>query len=860
MEPIREQTQNSEQTPAFKLLEDLFLAEARLRRFQSKETSDGVLYHRSASSQSDFCRVAEKLLLHVPEIIYEHGHDDSGNILHAVCDIGTKGMAEIVIKVLEEKGVMGSFLDELDERGRSPIGLAALRKDIALLELVASPFDSKWIDHVALVAEKGKAPQLEVLLRGRRHNSMEPPLPLGVYLLAARSDNCVPIWNLLVQFDQGRVRWPLVLKRALESRDLPATRRILASYPQQALGDQEELLKITKLAVKLSKGPKGHHYRDPTGRISMEIERLILYHMVQNLELSVLKVCWPGGTDSKEFGLGLDLQNPGDWKWFCRMVKTAAQEVESWQGKKHEGDATNNLGERASPARGTNNRRSFYNVEFHPYLKSVTIPDLDQFRNHECAAEVSHLFGNEVKHILQWLRLVKGVKEITKVRVLDSRHQPHSQEAIEQAISGLEIGELDWKRLDLSTRVVRNAAGVHTLHLYGSGSWTPIDHWVGKSGLELLAATVRRADLVLQDSVSGICRAQLQEQQKMISNSLSGEGWNPGQQTGAEHRQFWVQASPWTITRRAEMGEKPGLVPEGRETVIRLGRFVPWYQKIHRKEQGRPTRVAIIDSGIDLGEFQSARDVSGDTFCGGSWWLSAEQHGTQMAKMITSIDPCCKLWIAQVADDRTSITIEAVALHRAIEEEVDIISMSFALNETNDKLQNAINLAHSSDIVLLCSTADEGENRTRAWPASFRSTLAIAACNDAGEKLGSSTSAAQYYFRGENVLCESASGGIRKAGENGAGGDGGGSGEMISGSSVATAIAAGVASLCLACCEIDGIRLDVRGKDQKVRDLFDRAKEGKYVCPWMLFGETARGDQDYMFLPVTGESVTGEYY
>jgi hypothetical protein len=74
---------------------------------------------------------------------------------------------------------------------------------------------------------------------------------------------------------------------------------------------------------------------------------------------------------------------------------------------------------------------------------------------------------------LQRLRLVKGVRRILRLRVLDSRNRPHSEEMIEGAIQALEREKLDWRRLDLSTRTVKDAAkSVHTLHLYASGSWT----------------------------------------------------------------------------------------------------------------------------------------------------------------------------------------------------------------------------------------------------------------------------------------------------------------------------------------------------------------------------------------------------
>jgi hypothetical protein len=94
--------------------------------------------------------------------------------------------------------------------------------------------------------------------------------------------------------------------------------------------------------------------------------------------------------------------------------------------------------------------------------------------------------------------------------------------------------------------------------------------------------------------------------------------------------------------------------------VIRLSKFVPWYEKVHAKERPRRIRVAILDSGVDQGEFEANHGLAGHSISGSHWWLSSEQHGTQMAKIITSIDPCCKLWIAKVADHRTSITIDAV--------------------------------------------------------------------------------------------------------------------------------------------------------------------------------------------------------
>jgi hypothetical protein len=101
--------------------------------------------------------------------------------------------------------------------------------------------------------------------------------------------------------------------------------------------------------------------------------------------------------------------------------------------------------------------------------------------------------------------------------------------------------------------------------------------------------------------------------------------------------------------------------------------------------------------------------------------------------------------------------------------------------------------------------------------------------------LSSTTTAeAQYLFRGENVMYEQ---------PPTAGALGGRATEMISGSSVA--------ALRLSCCAIDGISVKSTDRRSGVEQLFKRARVpggGHYVTPWMLFGESERGDGDSMFL------------
>lgn len=70
---------------------------------------------------------------------------------------------------------------------------------------------------------------------------------------------------------------------------------------------------------------------------------------------------------------------------------------------------------------------------------------------------------------------------------------------------------------------------------------------------------------------------------------------------------------------------------------------------------------------------------------------------------------------------------------------------------------------------------------------------------------------------------------------------------------MATALAAGVSSLILACLQIDGKAPSPLQRKLKVRDMFKEMKgkdtESKCVRPWVVFGEDNRADGD-MFLPI----------
>lgn len=165
--------------------------------------------------------------------------------------------------------------------------------------------------------------------------------------------------------------------------------------------------------------------------------------------------------------------------------------------------------------------------------------------------------------------------------------------------------------------------------------------------------------------------------------------------------------------------------------------------------------------------------------------------------------------------------------------------MSFALDKQSKDLVNEVaNAASTKGIVLICSSADEGNNMPEVWPASYKETIDIAACDEWGYLSPYSNVRAKYYFQGQKIIADATQFSDSR--------------DEIGGSSVSTALAAGVASLILACCKIDGDEPIKLKRREKVEQWFDEMKgqDPKYVRPWVVFGDGRRDSKfKNMFLP-----------
>ncbi|KAL6402599.1 Peptidase S8/S53, subtilisin/kexin/sedolisin [Ilyonectria robusta] len=450
-------------------------------------------------------------------------------------------------------------------------------------------------------------------------------------------------------------------------------------------------------------------------------------------------------------------------------------------------------------------------IEFERILKYVNIPSFPRQLGERRTDTIS---------IFQWLKAYKRVKRVFEVTVDDCRHCPTTEEDIEMAFQDLDVQHLDWRRTDLSITSIANVAKeLKTLHLYSSGSLAAIDHWLGPKGISILNLD-RLYIHVMQDGFVSegraiLCKKLCDEAELKVKTKpvvTIETDWIP-EPAGHSHHGSAGSA------RKQSPIEVTGLVyfiQHYSGARIQQLNLALNCHKLHsplpKSISNTRTKVAILDSGVNGTRFPlQSHERHGRSFVWrdngkghqseASWWLAVDPHGSHMANIISQLDPFCVFYFFQIADDMNYIELPTVvkALEWAIKLEVDIINCSFALGTSSPQLEEVLRKAKKKDIIIMCSTADEGENTDEVWPAAyyrreqdkaekFENIFPIVGCDEHGKfSKYANEGAGRYMFRGEDVDTSSTDPSVPIETAN------------VQGSSVATAMATGVASLILAC-------------------------------------------------------------
>ncbi|KPI45625.1 Major intracellular serine protease [Cyphellophora attinorum] len=224
------------------------------------------------------------------------------------------------------------------------------------------------------------------------------------------------------------------------------------------------------------------------------------------------------------------------------------------------------------------------------------------------------------------------------------------------------------------------------------------------------------------------------------------------------------------------------------------------------KHGARP-KIAILDTGLntkhpDVSKIHNPEDRS-EKRIKGLWapksqtWSNSEDvdgHGTHCAMVANKVAPNADIYVLRVFEDRHHVSGKHIveAVHHAVYEwQVDIISMSFAINKDDHSSKAAITekLREVKDKVLIFAAASNaGLLEGRTYPAKRPEVVAVHAAHGSHEP----------YKKNPPLFCSewniTALGMYVLAPHKNA------SLERLSGTSVACAVAAGIAALVLEFC------------------------------------------------------------
>ncbi|KAF6821779.1 hypothetical protein CMUS01_11342 [Colletotrichum musicola] len=388
---------------------------------------------------------------------------------------------------------------------------------------------------------------------------------------------------------------------------------------------------------------------------------------------------------------------------------------------------------------------------------------------------------NPYHGVFDWLREEFQVEKIFKIIVEDLVPYPHTDQAIRAALKPFGVEKWDWRKLDVCSETIFDAAPeTRELYLQSSGNEAVLRSWACKSGLAKLNKTGFRR-----------WRPRTNITLKWAGESASPS--HPGGDAASSSSSNQSDQVAWLQTM------KPFI--DFMDTTIK--------DAVEEANAHNPAAVtiALIDNGV----YSAADDIptleNGKSWYGQrskdvpfrDYFTGPSRHGTQMAQCIYKVCPMAQLFVARMDDSKSQVekfTVDSAikAIKWATEMGVDIISMSWTFHEktaTDDQKESfkaAIQDASKHGITLLSSLNDREMTMLSEWyPVSLPEVIRVGSATKWGEKAESSKRrSAHYLFPGKDIPLPATADGS---------GDGDGEVEVVSGSSLATAFAAGLAGL-----------------------------------------------------------------
>ncbi|KAK7991272.1 hypothetical protein PG988_000066 [Apiospora saccharicola] len=398
-----------------------------------------------------------------------------------------------------------------------------------------------------------------------------------------------------------------------------------------------------------------------------------------------------------------------------------------------------------------------------------------------------------------------------QIIVDDLKEPSHQDDAIESCLESVKgVETWDWKKLNLSPDVIQTAApDAKIVHVYWSGKNAVLRAWSETEGLRMLKHleevhlhTQQGSDTKVRTQKNVAAFRQRMETGtsiRVVESKLKGD--NPKK----------ANSPIYTVKDKYERHKWVDIMENFAEFLQNAETRAA--TQITMKE---PIRIAVIDDGVNSfdptidskvkgGRSFSYRDK--EQILVNPYYISSEGHGTAMAGFIRKICPNVEIHALRldeysVEQGKRCFTAASAekAVRDAIERKVQIISMSWTIEKTEmnktevEKLEKAIANAAEERILMFCAAADGGAQRDRTYPAATARTKNIFKIG-AAEPAGTATkwlgeTLVDFIFPGHEVVRERQDDpGVTKY-------------TPKTGSSVATALASGLAALVLYCVQL----------------------------------------------------------
>jgi subtilisin family serine protease len=173
---------------------------------------------------------------------------------------------------------------------------------------------------------------------------------------------------------------------------------------------------------------------------------------------------------------------------------------------------------------------------------------------------------------------------------------------------------------------------------------------------------------------------------------------------------------------------------------------IPWgIQKINAPEvwkytRGQGIKVGVIDTGIDSRHPDLKQNIreTHDVLNGKN--IDDNGHGTHVAGTIAAADnqigvigvaPNVQLYSVKAFDKKGNGQVSDIieALDWCVKKRVDVINMSFGLNEESQAFHRAIKQVYRRDIVMVAAAGNSGRSDSVMYPARYSEVIAVTALN-----------------------------------------------------------------------------------------------------------------------------------